>query len=354
MALKSRQICFILIFYTVAAKLLQYPTMLSEYSGNDLVLSSLISFAVQGAVIWAIAYLASKTDKTFFGLIEGALGKIAARIVYGFFAAFFLFITILPLFEHKLYVNAIFYDTPPSAFVFLPVFFFTVYAGAKSLENVGRCADVCLPIFVLCLVPLILMAFSEVDYTNLLPVAGEPVSRIFRGVSKTSAYFAEPAYLLMFLGNFRYKKGDAARITLSYAAGALIVMFFLATFYGVYGGISSSRQFAVSKTSLYFSAIDMIGRIDLFILYVFEVIMLFALVLNIQLAVRCIVAASGWDYPEIISLAVNVCLAVILYVCNHYYMRIQTFFSDWAWIAVALFCVALPLAAWALKRRDYD
>lgn len=351
MEISVRQICFILIFYTAAAKLLQYPTYLSEYCGGDLVWASLISFAVQGAVIWTVAYLCSKTQKTFFGLVEDTFGKVAARIVYGFLAAYFIISALLPLFEQQLYVHAIFYDTVPRIFAFIPVFFFTVYAGSKSFKNIGRCADVAMPIFLFCIVPLVFMALSEADFSNLLPVFDRPFTKILGGAGKTAPYFNEPLWLLMFMGRFNYKKGDAAKITLSYALGAAIVLFFLALFYAVYGPLAPSRQFAVSKTSLYFSAMDMLGRIDLFILYALDVVMLFALVLNIQLSVQCLIKCTGYNSPEILSLCLNFALAAVLYIFNNKYTAIQNAFARWLWIAVIVFTVALPAASWALKRR---
>lgn len=352
MTISVRQICFILIFYTTVTKLLQYPTLLSSYSGRDLLFSSLLSFLVQGIVIWAIAYLSSKTDKTLYRLLKDTFGEVVARIVYGFFAAFFILATIIPLFEQKLYVHAIFYDTVPSFLVFLPIFIFTIYAGSKSFKNIGRCADVCMPIFIISFLFITVMSFAEVRFSNLLPILKTPVLNVLGGSLKTSFSFLEPAYLLIFLGHFKYKKGDAARLTLSYACAAVLVLLFLALFYGIYDELTPSRQFALSKTSLYFSAMDVVGRVDLIALYVLEVVMLFALVLNIQLAVHCLVKCTGWDCPEVLSLAVNAALLIILYTCGRYYTVMQAFFADWLWIVVIIFATVAPLCAWALKRRE--
>ncbi len=354
MQISVRQICFILIFYTAVTKFLQYPPLLASYSGRDILFSASISFIVQGVVIWAIAYLSSKTDKTLFELIKDVAGEAAARVIYGFFAAFFLFMTLLPLFEQKLFVHAVFYDTTPSLIVFLPIFFFLVYAGCKGFKNIGRCADVCMPVFILIVAVIFAMSFTEVKFSNLLPVLKTPLKDVFGGSLKSAYYFLEPSYLIMFMGHYKYKKGDAAKLTLSYAAAAVIVTLFLALFYGIYAETASSRQFAISKTSLYFSALDLVGRIDLLALYVLEIVMLFALVLNIQLAVHCIVKCSGWDCPEIISLGVNFVLACLLYFFDHKYMAIQSFYADWAWVAVIIFATILPLCAWALRRRKNE
>ena len=65
----------------------------------------------------------------------GTLGKVVARIIYGLFALFFIVATVIPLFEQKVYVQAIFYDTIPSLLIFLPFFAFSVYAACKGFKT---------------------------------------------------------------------------------------------------------------------------------------------------------------------------------------------------------------------------
>lgn len=351
MKISVRQICFIMLAYTAVTKFLLYPTALSYYCGRDLLFAAGIDFAVQAAIVLAVSLLCSRTDKTFFALLEGTLGNVCARIVYGLFALFFLAATLVPLCEHKLYVHTVFYDTVPPLLVFLPFFFFAVYAAGKGLTNIGRCADVCLPVFALSLIFIFSMSVLEIKWSNFLPVFKTPVKDVFGGALGTVFRFAEPCYLLMFMGRFRYKKGDAAKITLSYIGGAAVVIALLVTFYGVYGDIAPSRQFAVAKISLFFPAIETVGRVDLVALYVLEIVMLFALTLNIQLSVHCIAECTGYKNTAVLSLAVNAVLIALMVILNHSFNAVHTFYAKWMWIAFIVFANAAPLLAWTLKRR---
>ncbi len=351
MKLCTRQICFIMLVYSAASKLLLYPTFLASYCGRDLLFPCIINFAIQAVIIWAICFLCSKTDKTFFELIEGTLGNIAARIVFGLFALVFLLSALLPLFEQKLYVHSIFYDTVPSLLVFLPFFFFSVYAGGRGLKNIGRCADICLPVFIVSLIFILAMSALEIKWENFLPVLKTPVPNLVKGSLNSFYRFVEPCWLLMFMGKFKYHKWDAAKITLSYLGGAVIVLVVLLTFYGVYGDIAVSRQFAISKISLFFPAIEMIGRVDLLALYVLETVMLFALVLNIQLAVECISDCTGYKNKNVISLIANAVLMIILIVFNNNFSAIHDAYTNWLWIVFVVFAVAVPLAALILRGR---
>lgn len=352
MKISVRQICFIMLVYTAVTKFVLYPNMLSFSSGRDLLFSALLDFFIQGVIIWAVSYLCSRTDKTLFELLEYTFGNIVARIIFGLFALFFILCAIIPLFEQKLYVHTIFYDTVPSLVAFLPFFFFALYAGVKDFSNIGRCADICLPVFAISIIFIFAMSFLEVDWTSFLPILKTPAKDVLGGSLSTVYRFYEPCWLLMFMGRFKYKKGDSARITLSYAGGAVAVLLVLIAFYGIYSEIAPSRPFAISKISLFFPAIDVVGRIDLIALYALEFTMLFAVVLNIQLAVYCLTECTGFKYKVIFSVAVNLILAILLFTLDNEFNALQTFFSNWMWIVFVIFANILPLLAWTLKGKQ--
>lgn len=331
-----------------------YPTELSILSGKNLLFPALVNFAAGALAILSISILSSKTDKTFFGLLKSSIGGVGARIVYGFFAAFFVLSAILPIFEHKQYIHAVFYDTASSIVVFLPLFVFTAYAASKKFTNIGRCADICLPIFAVCMFMIFIMGMGEAEFITLLPILKENPQNVLQGIRGTALWFVEPCWLLMFMGHYKYRKGDAARITLSYVGGALVVLLFLAMFFGIYGGIAPSRTFAIARTSLFFSAIESIGRIDLVILFILEVVILFSLALNIQLGVHAASECVGTDKYWLVSLIVNAALAIIFVTFDHFYSEIRGLYYNYFWILILIFAVAVPFAAWLLKRRKNE
>ncbi len=354
MKMKTRQICFILFAYTALSRLLIYPTALSNFSDRDMLFPALIDFLISGIVVWAAAYLCSKTDKTFYEVLKSAFNIVIARIICGVFAAFFMLTALYLIFEQKLYVQSIFYDTVPSLIAFLPFFVFAVYAGSKGFENVGRCADICLPVFVLSFAAIMWMSAAEVDPGNLLPILKTPFKSIIGGAVGTFYRFVEPAWIIMFMGRFKYKKGDAAKITLSYALGALVVLALLFVYRGIYGDITTSRQFAISKIALFFSAVDTVGRIDLIILYILELPMLFALVLNIQLAVQCTCDCTGVYKRNVVSFVLNLILLILIVVFNHRFFAINEAYSRWNWIITLIFALIIPVLTAIPIRRARD
>lgn len=346
-----RQICFILIAYNAVTKLIVYPNEIAQICGNALLFPAALNVLLQTAVVWSIAYLSSKTDKTFFRLIEDSLGRVVSRIVAGLFALYFLAFTVLPMVEQELFVHEIFYDTIPALIVFLPFFFFSVYAGAKDLTNTGRAADVCLPIFAVTALCLFVMSVTEADFSNLLPVLKLPFAKLANGTSSGIFRFSESAFLLMFMGHYKYRKGDGAKITLSYFLGGLITLLFLAVYYGIYGELAANQPFAIAKLSIFFPAIDYIGRIDLIALYALDVVTLFAIVLSVQMCVHCLKIATGYPNAAVWSLAVNAVLLVSIFVLDHKFTLVGAAFSGWFWIATLVFAYAFPVCGWALRRK---
>ncbi len=346
-----RQICFILFAYNAATKMLLFPTFAAEAAGNALIFPILFDLAVQTAVVWSVAYLSSRTDKTLFALLEDNLGKVAARVIYALLGLWFLLSAVVPVNEQQLLVHDAFYDTMPSLWIFMPFFVFAVYAGVKSLTNVGRCADLCFPIFLFCTLSFMVMAVEGADFTALLPVLKGPFNKV-AGLGVSSLYrFSESTFLLIFMGHYKYGKGDAAKMTLSYAAGGIAAVAFITLFYCVYGPLAPTRSFALSSISVFFPSISYVGRIDLYLLYAFDIVALFATVLNIQAFVHCMCKVFSRDCRIIYSLAACAALIAVTFAVNNNFITLQKAAAGWFWIPALAFAYILPPLAWILRRK---
>ena len=346
-----RQICFILFAYSAASKLLLYPSVAASAAGNAMVFSALFNLIIQTIIIWSVSYLSSRTECTFFEMLQNTFGKVVARIIYGLFALYFVVSAVVPMSEQQLLVHDSFYDTMPSLYVFLPIFVFSVYAGVKSIVNVGRCADICFPIFIVTVFSFLVMSVGEGDFSNLLPIMRQPISQV-AGLSLSSVFrFSESAFLLMFMGHYSYKKGDAAKLTISYAAGGIIVIAILAAFWALYGSLAPTRSFAISNISVFFPVIGFVGRIDLFLVYAFDIVALFAIVLNVQMCVHCLCHTFNREWRILYSVCANILLVASTFAFNNNYTLLQNIAGKWLWIPALVFAYAIPLLGWTLRKR---
>jgi hypothetical protein len=321
-----------------------YPTKLANVAGSGWLYSAILSFAVQAAVIWAVTYAASKTGKGVFEWLSCTIGEWAACTIYGIYAAFFLISGIVPIVEQQLFVHEVFYDTIPTLLIFLPFFFFSIYACSKGWQNIGRTADICLPIFLVSILCLILMSFNEGKYWQILPCFWADFGGVAKGVNVGGLYFYDGAVALMLVDNCKFNRGDSAKTTLSYIAGGAVVLAVLAIFNCIYCSLAVTQTFAISKISIFFSAINLIGRIDLFAVYALDIVALFAVVLNLQCCVGCIKRATNANYGGIFSLAVNACIFIALLFINDKFTSFLAFAAVYVPSFTFLFAVFLPLA----------
>ena len=352
----TRQVCFIMAAYAAVNKLLMMPALLSYYASRDLIFPALALYVLQTAVVWAVAYACSKTQKTVFQIVGDAFGGVAAKVLMWVLAAFFLLASLMPMLEQKLFVQSIFYDTIPALITFLPFFVFSAYATSKGLNNAGRLADITLPVFAVAMAAVFVLSVGEVNAQWLLPVLKTSTSSLVTGARFALYNFTDGAVMLMLMGRFTYKKGDCTKITLSYAAGALVVLAFLFVFYGVYSVLAPDTYFAVSKVCIFFSALSMVGRADLVAVYALELCMLFSLVFYMQLSAQCVRQAlfKSEATPAgraAVSLVLNVIMLALVIILNNNYFSVQQFFGGALWAVFAAISFLLPPIVWALKYR---
>lgn len=348
----TRQVCFILTAYSAAGKLIMMPAQLAYYAKNDLWFTLLIIYLLQTAVVWAVAYACSKTQKTAFGLIRSAFGSVAEKVFLWLFAAFFLMAALMPAIEQKLFVHDVFYDTVPDLIVFLPFFAFSLYVGAKGLNNAGRTADIVLPLLAAAFIAIFIMGAAESNFSWLLPVLKQPVKNIAGGAGYCLYYFTDGAVMLALMGRFKYKKGDCTRITLSYAAGALAVILFCMVFYSVFSSLSADEYFAVSKVAIFFPALSVTGRLDLLAVYVIDIAVIFGISLYVQLFVYCLYCALGGRVKRVyLSVAANILLLAAVIIFNDNYLALQQVYGRYLWGVYLLFAFVLPPLLWALKAK---
>ncbi len=269
----ARQIAFVAAFILPMGKLLDLPSLLAQWAKGDILVPSVMQFLTQSLVLLALLYAASQSEKSLLQRLTETFGK-GVKVFFILYALYFLLATALPLLDVEKFVYAAFFDAAPTTFSFGLFFILLAYVCVKGLRCLGRCADFFLFLFPVSFLALAIMALFETDFTNLLPLFGTD----FHGVSKafvySSPHFSDVGLLLPLIVVTPYKKGDGAKITLGYFAGAVTTLLFLAIFFGVFSSISPREHYAFAKIAQYFPALDVIGRIDLIFIYLLSVVLL--------------------------------------------------------------------------------
>ena len=346
--LYARQIAFCAAFILPMGKLLETPSLLANYAKGDLLLPAVLQFLAQSLALLGLLYAASTSEKSLWERIEKRLGK-GVLFFHIFFALYYLFAAILPLLDLEKFVYAAFFDTAPTTFSFGFFFILLAFICSKGLQSFGRCADLCLFLFLFPFFSLIIMAFFETDLTKLLPFFGTNFNGLSRAVTKSTPHFSDALLLFPLIARLHYKKGDGVKITVGYGAGAMMTLLFFAVFFGVFSSIAPREHYAFSKIAQYFSALNVVGRIDLVFIYMLSIVLLFytalPLLYTTEFVSRCFPLKSKVFPAGILSITL---FFFVLFMNKHYnafYAVISGKSASIFWFItylLPLFCLFLP------------
>jgi len=350
--LTTRQLFFFLALITPVGKLLVMPARLVAYAGHDLLLAALPAAVFQSGCVF-LALLAGRANKTFFRLLQDTFGAAVAGIFFGALACFFAFCAILPLYEQKLFVQSTFYDTLPSTLSFAPFFLLSSFLCFYPIAKQGRMWDLLAPLFLVGYLGIAVFAWGEADFAALLPVGSSGASAVFKGAVFTQAWYFDAPLVLMLAGKYEYRKGLALKGTLCYAAGMLLVLLFLALFYGVFSEIALRQYFALAKISKYFSGITVLGRIDYLFIFMAALVLIFYGVMPLQACTECLGALFRDSKPAriVLTLCVNTAIFALSLFADYTYRASQDLIAGTLrWVFPPL-CLSLPVLAVLLGRK---
>ena len=344
----ARQIAFCAAFILPMGKLLEIPSLLAQYAKGDILLPAILQFLAQTLAILGLLYAASLSKKSLWERLQARLGK-GMMFFTLFFAVYYLFAAILPLLDCEKFVYAAYFDTAPTTFSFGFFFFLLAFICSKGIKSFARCSDLCLFLFPLSFFALLFMAFFETDLTRLLPFFGSPFSSLLQAVVKSTSHFSDALLLFPLIAKLDYQEGDGVKITLGYAAGAVMTTLFLAVFFGIFSSIAPREHYAFSKIAQYFSALDVVGRIDLVFIYLLSTPLLFYTCLPLLYTTEFFTAAFSLKSKVIPSAALSLSLFLFTFFMNKYYNTFYTFingkFAPIFWFIsylLPLFCLILP------------
>ena len=137
-------------------------------------------------------------------------------------------------------------------------------------------------------------------------------------------------------------------------------------FYGVFGALAPRETYAFDKIARYFSALDVVGRVDLLLVYLITVVLLYAYALPLQLAVICLCGACGtkrYGKAEpaleearkadrrrlIFSLCINGATMIFVLTCARHYRLFYSLMTSKLFFVFPIFSVLLPLSFLLLK-----
>lgn len=349
--LKLRQICFVFLAFSPVTKIALLPSVLAGFCEERLWVSASLIFSCDILVLFSVLHLCKKHGhKTLFEILEGNFSKIFAKIVYFLYGVYFMIKTTVPLLEQQDYVHNTLYEISPSVFIFLPLFLVSFYMSLKGLKIIGRCADACIFLTAIGFFMVFFLSLPSADFTNILPIIQKPTYKPVIGAFKSVVWFSDSVYLLLFMGNFKEEKGQTLKIVGSYLTSALVIEFFMITFYSTFSSIANTRFFATSELTIYSLAITNSARFDYIAIFMLMFSQVFAIILPIFLATKCFERAFALNKALIPSIVVNIILSIFTIIFTGKLFTVLRIICDYFSYVFIIFGYIIPFSLLLIKK----
>ena len=250
MKMSYRQASIIIFYMLVAFKVLSLPSLMYQTCKNDGYLAVLITMLVDAILIWAsLKIIKQAKDKNIYDFIKQHTGSVVAKI-------FVLILTLVPLIHLSIKTKGLEWFLVKNLYTefewfqfAIPIALITCYMIYKGARNIGRVCEFFVWIIVAGVLVIIIKGFASVDLTFFLPVLSKGITPIFKAIYDYLAWFGLGGELLLFCGCIDFKDEKKSRTIFYSAIAVVLVQLVYYSFYGAYGVMSATHNFAISDIS---------------------------------------------------------------------------------------------------------
>ena len=270
-------------------KLYIMPAFLSNISESALWVSAFINVIIDYfLLIFILKIIRNLKNQKLFNAIENSSSNKFAKVIFLFYAVFFIFKAFTPIVEQKNSIELTFYETQPTLLTFMPFFVVAFYILLKGFRPFGRSYETCLWIYIFGMGSIVLLSVFAGDYTSLLPIIPENPLKILEGSLRSLIWFGDPIYILFFAGYIEKSSQNLKRVKSAYIISSISTIFILMLFYAVFDSIAPRQYYATLKMSKYSIALSNIGRFDYISAFMLAATSVFQVCLPLLLANMCL------------------------------------------------------------------
>ncbi len=281
--INASQFMILAILFTIGSSILIVPASLVVAAKQDGWISAIIAMVIGIMLVLLYTALAKRQPgKSFPVMIESLMGKRFGKVilVLYFFFAFTLAALVLRNFGDFL-VTKIMLETPHEAIHLLflvPV----VYAIKLGLETYSRVAEITFPFAAILFIILITLTSPEIEFTNIQPIFGEGMKKIFGG---SLTMIGVPFLELIILTTYFSSINKPQKLRVSFLVGVVIGSSFLIlttlfTILVLGVELTSLKVFPAYVWAKKLSIADFLERIEVIIAAVWGISLFFKLVLS--------------------------------------------------------------------------
>lgn len=250
MKMSYRQASIIIFYMLVAFKVLSLPSLMYQTCKNDGYLAVFIMMIVDAILVWAsIKIIKQAKGKNIYEFVKSYTGSVIAKILV-------IGLTLIPLIHLGIKSKGLEWFLVKNLYTqfewfqfAIPIALITCYMIYKGARNIGRVSEFFVWIIVVGVTIIIIKGFASVDLTFFLPILNKGIKPIFKAIYDYLAWFGIGGELLLFCGCIDFKDEKKSRVFFYSALAIILVQLVLWSFYGAYGVMSATHNFAISDIS---------------------------------------------------------------------------------------------------------
>lgn len=268
MELTTRQVCLMFFGVVCGFKLIMLPPLLSEIAGNDMWISLMLLFLVDGAYLLLFLFFNKKCNgKTIIEYLTKRIGKLLTRIICMFFVVVWIMKTVIVIYEFYTFLLESLYEDI-DLFIFIPLIIVVmIYLGSRRFRTFGRYAELFSLIVVVSIIITIITSFNGVNFENLLPVMFNGCKVVVDSAFKRSLWFGDFSILFLLIGNIKTDKKFDSKLLLTWLSSVVLTMTVSIIFYVLYEKTSSLHFCSLVDIIQFYPQVNSINRLNTIIAF---------------------------------------------------------------------------------------
>ena len=247
----NQTLCMILLS-SLSMKISILPAIMSTCVGSDIWLILIGISVIEFVSFFCIIKVAEKNpDKTFFQIL-GQTNKTLMKFIEILFISFFIFKTILSVYETKIFIKTTIYEEF-NDWIFIVTFLgYLFYISTKDSNILGRMGEIVIySALIGCFISLML-SILEIDITAILPIFKNELSSYVYCIKNRSFWFGDYLIFLFLMGSIKFEDSSTKRIMISYILMSIFLILFFLTFVCLFENTTSIHLVAISDVGHYF------------------------------------------------------------------------------------------------------
>ncbi len=265
--LDTKQLYTLIFIIMMSMKMFMVPALLIHEAGRDSYITMAFFVGVEIVSLLVCLIAIKIADADIYTVFEGTYGKIVTTVLLLVLSAYYILKVTLIISEVKMFFLFSASEEFSWEIYIIPLLVFLLAVSIKTLNGIGRLAQLLLPVIALSIVMLFVLIIDRVDYSNLLPIMANGSEGVLSGIKKYPVWFGDLPIFAFCIGQVKKKKGFVWRSMLTVTISAAVVMFFSTVLFLTYAYLYPMVDYGhnISNMVVYAAGNYMYGRFDLLI-----------------------------------------------------------------------------------------